>query len=122
MKRNKTYDSNQNIFIYLLQSRSVGTFLKLILLSFENQFRYVTPPIVHTLSKPFPGVCHVFYQDIAGVKLVTSSQMMAFTSLGPWAVQITRDLEKHPEKKSQGVKLKNQKHKHCYAGKRYVKY
>lgn len=48
--------------------------------------------------------------------------MMAFTSLGSWAVQITRDLEKHPVKKSQGVKLKNQKHKHCYAGKRYVKY
>lgn len=44
LKRNKTYGSNQNIFIYLSQSRSVGTFLKLILLSFENQFRYVTPP------------------------------------------------------------------------------
>lgn len=68
------------------------------------------PPLDHTLSKPFPGVCRYFYQDIAGVKLVTSSsQMMAFTSLGRWAVQLTRDLEKHTVKNRKGSnwKIKN---------------
>lgn len=49
---------NQKLLFICL---SVGTFLKIFLLNFEDQIKKVTPSIVHTLSKSFTGVCNYTY-------------------------------------------------------------
>lgn len=54
----------------------------------------MTAPTIRTLSKPFSGDSHYFYQNKGGVMLAISSRILTLNTLGTWVVHIKVRLKK----------------------------